>query len=58
MERELQELVWRRAGGRCEYRQISHENLDLHFVIDHIIARKHRGSTRAGNLCLACFACK
>jgi hypothetical protein len=25
--------------------------------IDHIIAPKHRGPTRASNLCLACFAC-
>jgi hypothetical protein len=35
----------------------SQEHLELSFEIDHIIARKHRGSTRAGNLCLACFAC-
>jgi hypothetical protein len=27
------------------------------FEIDHIIAEKHRGPTRAGNLCYACFAC-
>jgi hypothetical protein len=30
---------------------------DLAFEIDHIRAIKHRGPTRAGNLCLACFAC-
>jgi hypothetical protein len=29
----------------------------LPFQIDHIIARKHHGPTRPGNLCLACFAC-
>jgi hypothetical protein len=57
MDAELVELVWRRAGGRCEYCQMHHENDELHFEIDHIIARKHRGLTRAGNLCLACFAC-
>jgi hypothetical protein len=57
MERGLEELVWHRAGGRCEYCQLSHENLDLSFEIDHIRAKKHRGPTRAGNLCLACFAC-
>ncbi len=57
MERELVELVWRRAGGRCEYCQVSQEDLELPFEIDHIIAKKHHGPTRAGNLCLACFAC-
>jgi HNH endonuclease len=57
MERKLEDLVWRRAGGRCEYCQLSHEDLDLSFEIDHIRAKKHRGLTQAGNLCLACFAC-
>jgi hypothetical protein len=57
MERALVELVWRRAGGRCEYCQLSQANHELPFEIDHVIARKHRGPTRAGNLCLACFAC-
>src|SRR5579871_1762272 len=57
MDRELEELVWRRARGRCEYCQLPHEYDELAFEIDHIIARKHRGPTRAGNLCLACFAC-
>jgi hypothetical protein len=57
MERTLLELVWQRAGGRCEYCQLAQENHELPFEIDHIIARKHRGLTRAGNLCLACFAC-
>ena len=57
MERALEELVWRRAGGRCEYCQVSHEHLGLPFHIDHVIARKHQGPTRASNLCLACFAC-
>jgi hypothetical protein len=27
------------------------------FEIDHIIARKHRGRTLAGNLALSCFYC-
>jgi HNH endonuclease len=57
MDPELVELVWQRADGRCEYCQVHHEQDELHFEIDHIIARKHRGPTRAGNLCLACFAC-
>jgi len=57
MDRELEELVWRRAGDRCEYCQLSQDSHELSFEIDHIIALKHRGRTRAGNLCLACFAC-
>ncbi|MHC5539149.1 HNH endonuclease [Singulisphaera rosea] len=57
MQRELVDLVWQRAGGRCEYCQLSQESLDLPFEIDHIIAKKHLGPTRAANLCLACFAC-
>jgi len=56
MDRELEELVWRRAGGRCEYCQLAQESHELAFEIDHIIALKHRGPTRASNLCLACFA--
>ena len=57
MDRALEELVWRRAGGRCEYCQLSQESHELSFEIDHIIALEHRGPTRASNLCLACFAC-
>jgi len=58
MRRELVEFVRQRANQRCEYCQLSViDNPDLAFEIDHIIAVKHRGPTRAGNLCLACFAC-
>ncbi len=57
MERTLEDLVWRRAGGRCEYCQISSDDLDLPFEVDHVIAEHHLGLTQSGNLCLACFAC-
>jgi HNH endonuclease len=57
MDRTLQELAWRRAGGRREYCQLSQEDHDLPFEVDHIIAEHHGGLTRSGNLCLACFAC-
>jgi len=57
MERALEEFVWQRAGHRCEYCQVSQAYDRLPFAIDHVIARKHRGRTVAGNLCLACFAC-
>jgi hypothetical protein len=57
MDRDLEKLVRRRACGRCEYCRISQTVLNLPFEIDHIIAKKHRGSSRPGNLCLACAAC-
>lgn len=57
MDRELADLVRRRADHRCEYCQVSQEYDRLCFEIDHVIALKHRGPTRASNLCLACFAC-
>jgi hypothetical protein len=58
MERALEELVWRRAHGRCEYCRVAQEFDRLTFEIDHIIAEKHGGPPRASNLCLACFAWK
>jgi HNH endonuclease len=57
MDRALEQLVWRRANGRCEYCQMSQAFDDLTFQIDHIIARSHGGAERSDNLCLACFAC-
>jgi hypothetical protein len=57
MERTLEDLVWQRADGCCEYCQISWDKLDLPFEIDHVIAEHHLGPTESKNLCLACFAC-
>ncbi|HJT76514.1 MAG TPA: HNH endonuclease [Gemmataceae bacterium] len=57
MDRALEALVWQRAGRRCEYCQVAQEHDRLPFQIDHIIAQKHGGPTRASNLCLACYAC-
>ena len=56
MDDALEQLVWRRAHRRCEYCQLPREFSRAPFEIDHIIALKHRGPTRASNLCLACFA--
>lgn len=56
MERALESLVWKRAANRCEYCQVLQAHDRLPFQIDHVIAKKHRGPTNAGNLCLACFA--
>lgn len=57
MDKELEELVWQRAAGRCEYCRFPHPFAELPFEVDHIIARKHRGETAQDNLSLACFYC-
>ena len=57
MEHALEELVWQRARGRCEYCQMPQARTSLKHQVDHIIAEKHHGMTRANNLALACFAC-
>ena len=57
MERSLQELVWQRAGQRCEYCQVPQSRDPIPFEIDHIIAENHAGETKASNLCLCGFAC-
>jgi HNH endonuclease len=57
MDSALEQLVWRRAGGRCEYCHVPQSADDLPFHIDHIIARQHGGRTVASNLAAACYAC-
>ncbi len=57
MKAALRKLVWQRADGCCEYCQL-HQRFDLlPHHIDHVIARKHDGPTRADNLALACVNC-
>ena len=57
MEQALVEQIWQRADSQCEYCQMPQQYDLLTFQIDHIIARKHRGSDEITNLALACFAC-
>jgi hypothetical protein len=57
MDAALTRLVWQRAKGRCEYCRMPEAADDAPFEIDHVIARKHRGPTVAGNLCLSCYYC-
>ena len=57
MDAALIRLVWQRAHALCEYCRIPQGYDPVLFEIDHIIARKHRGVTREGNLALACYAC-
>ena len=57
MERSLVQLIWRRAGDRCEYCQVPQDRDRLPFEIDHIIAEIHGGTSKHTNICLCCFAC-
>lgn len=57
MDRELADLVWKRAAGCCEYCCMPHEFDSLPFEIDHVIAESHGGATVASNLALSCFPC-
>ena len=57
MDRWLRELIWRRAGDRCEYCKMPQEYDDGTFEIDHIVAAGHGGLLNDMNLCLACFGC-
>lgn len=57
MDATLERLVRHRAAGRCEYCRLPQAETQVPFEIDHIIARKHRGRTVAGNLALSCYYC-
>jgi hypothetical protein len=53
----LRRLVRARAGRRCEYCLIHEDDAHFAHAADHIIARKHRGTTEADNLAWACYLC-
>jgi hypothetical protein len=57
MDSALQQLVWLRAKGCCEYCQFPAEVALLPFQIDHIIAEKHGGKSVSDNLALSCERC-
>ena len=57
MQRQLVEVVRRRAGFRCEYCHFPEQFSGLNFQIDHIIAEKHGGPTDDENLALSCMYC-
>ncbi|MGP0069867.1 MAG: HNH endonuclease [Isosphaeraceae bacterium] len=57
MDGALIRLVWLRAGNCCEYCRMPQEFDEISFEIDHIIAKKHKGPTVAGNLALSCSRC-
>jgi hypothetical protein len=49
--------VARRAGYRCEYCLLHEEDSGFPHEVDHIISRKHGGSSDADNLAFSCLAC-
>ena len=53
----LRREVFQRAGGCCEYCRTGENDSAINFVIDHVIAEKHGGSTAINNLCLSCYWC-
>lgn len=54
MDAALEQLVRKRAKGRCEYCRLPQPNSSIPFQIDHIIALKHQGPTRSENLAFSC----
>ena len=54
---ELRAEVARRAGQRCEYCLIHEDDAGFPHQVDHIVSRKHGGSSAADNLAYACVIC-
>ena len=50
-------LVIERAGRRCEYCLVHEDSAGFPHHVDHIISRKHGGSSFIGNLAYACVLC-
>jgi hypothetical protein len=53
----LRAEVRRRADQRCEYCLIREDDAGFPHQIDHIISRKHGGSSTLDNLAFACVLC-
>jgi len=53
----LDEQIRVLAGDACEYCRLPQSASPLRFVLDHVIARQHRGERVLQNLALACGRC-
>ena len=53
----LRSQVRTRARRRCEYCHMPENGTNLPHEIDHIRARKHRGSNALDNICWCCAQC-
>ena len=54
---EMRQTVASRANFVCEYCLIAEEDAYFRFQVEHIISRKHGGSSELENLALACVFC-
>lgn len=57
MDDATRSQVRRRANELCEYCQLKSVDDPLPFHIEHIIPKKHRGTSELVNLALACHQC-
>jgi hypothetical protein len=53
----IRAAVARRANRCCEYCLIREEDTGFPHQVDHIVSRKHGGTSRLENLALACVPC-
>ena len=53
----VRQQVRHRAGGRCEYCLVHEDDSYVRYQVDHILARKHGGTTSLSNLAFACVLC-
>jgi hypothetical protein len=54
---ELRAEISQRAGQRCEYCLIHQDDAAFPHQVDHIVSRKHGGSSTRDNLAYACIIC-
>lgn len=54
---ETRQIVANRANHVCEYCLIAESDAYFRFQVEHIISRKHGGSSDLENLALACVFC-
>ena len=54
---ELRAEISQRAGERCEYCLIHQDDAAFPHQVDHIVSRKHGGSSTCDNLAYACIFC-
>jgi hypothetical protein len=57
MTKALEQNVRRRAMFRCEYCRMPQSASRLVLVLDHIVAKQHKGKTVSANLALCCGHC-
>ncbi len=54
---EIRQIVANRANSICEYCLIAEEDAYFRFQIEHVISRKHNGSSDLENLAYSCVFC-